>query len=239
MINHGWTAAALVLGMWCRTAAAGNASILTEDFSGGMADWYVEGGRGVEVRDGRLMVDADPAEPKPDGSSGDACTVWNRMRIAGDLRIEFEVMIEHSYPGKNNINFFLFYTMPDGTSPEASTRKRRDADYADYHRLNGYIFTFVNARNESKQARIRIRRCPGFRLLSETFSYSSQPGHLYRIAIVRRGGTLEFFVDGELRLSAHDDAPLTEGYFGFRTFQTRLWFDNLTIRRLDGAPTPD
>ena len=47
--------------------------LLFEDFSQGMENWWVEGGHQVQVKDGRLEVDADP----PEGTaSGGVCTVW-------------------------------------------------------------------------------------------------------------------------------------------------------------------
>lgn len=218
----------------CFGAASGGDVILREDFSDGMKNWYVEGGRSVEVKDGRLRIDADPAEIAKDGSTGHLCTVWHRARIAGDVKVEFDVMVEGSVTNTNNINFFLFYTMPDGSSPEATTADRKYADYRDYHQLNGYIFTFLNAPENKAAARVRIRRCPGFRLLNETYAYHNRRNQVYRVTLIKRGGTLEFFADGQLLLTAKDDQPLADGYFGFRTFRTKLWFDNLVITRLDG-----
>lgn len=228
-----------VLLLWSGVLAGyGDEVILREDFSSGMKNWYAEGGRSVEVRDGRLLVDADPEKIIKDGSSGHFCTVWNRIRISGDVRVEFDVCVENSVTGTNNINFFLFYTMPDGSSPEKSQAARKFAEYRDYHPLNGYIFTFLNAPENRTAARIRIRRCPGFRLLRETYAYHNRGGQVYRVGIVKRGKQLDFSLDGRLQLSARDDQPLNEGYFGFRTYRTRLWFDNLSITRLTG-PTPN
>ena len=143
--------------------SAGAECLYSDSFDRDSGDWYVEGGRSVAIRDGRLHIDADPEEFIKGGRNGGVCTVWNRTRIDGDVRVDFDVCVENSVTGTNNINFFLFYSMPDGSSPEASTQTRKYADYADYHPLNGYIFTFLNASENKENARIRIRRCPGFR----------------------------------------------------------------------------
>ncbi len=206
--------------------------VLKDDFSQGIKNWYVEGGCGVAIKEGQLLINADPADPKKGGVSGDTCTVWNRTPIKGDLRITFDVTVEHSHSGKNNINVFLFYTMPDGSSPERTTAQRRYAPYKAYHKMNGYIFTFVNDLTREDQGRIRIRRCPGFRLLSETYAYHSRAKHRYQIEIVKKGSLLEYYIDGALRLQAQDENPLNEGYFAFRTFQSRLKIDNFSVSRL-------
>ena len=115
--------------------------------------------------------------------------------------------------------------------------KKEIADYADYHQLNGYIFTFLNASENKENARIRIRRCPGFRLLRETYAGENRADTVYHITLIRQNGVLRFLLDGKELLSAKDEQPLEGGWFGFRTFRTRLWFDNLKITRLnaDGA----
>ena len=223
----------ILIAMTLAVGAHDKSLILQDDFSQEMKNWYVEGGRRVEVKEGRLLIDADPEKPEKGGLAGGTCTVWHRTELTGDLRIEFDAFIEHSHSGKNNINFFLFYTMPNGDNPEKSTADRKYAVYSDYHKMTGYIFTFVNDLTKGEQGRVRIRRCPGFHLLSGIYTYHSKSEHLYRIAIVKKGCQLQYYIDGELRLTAEDENPLNQGYFGFRTFQTRFWVDNLTIHRLD------
>lgn len=221
--------------------SAGAECLYSDSFDRDSGDWYVEGGRSVAIRDGRLYIDADPEEFVKGGLNGGVCTVWNRTRIDGDVRVDFDVCVEHSVTGTNNINFFLFYSMPDGSSPEASTQTRKYADYADYHQLNGYIFTFLNASENKKNARIRIRRCPGFRLLRETYAAENRADTAYHITLIRQTGVLRFLLDGRELLSVRDEQPLEGGWFGFRTFRTRLWFDNLKITRPDtdgAAETP-
>lgn len=213
-------------------AGCGGRMIYEENFEDGIRDWYVEGGRSVAVADGRLVIDADPPEVSRDVATGLACTVWNRRRIDGDARYEFDVTVLDSKTGTNNINFFFCYTMPDGASPEATTADRPYGDYQAYHHIPGYICTFLNAPENREAARVRIRRCPGFRLLTETYAYHNRRGETYRIAIEKRGGAISFYVDGQLLLAADDASPLDGGYFGFRTFRTKLAVDRLTVRKL-------
>ncbi|MGE4565257.1 MAG: DUF1961 family protein [Victivallaceae bacterium] len=205
-----------------------------DDFAKDNGQWYREGGRSVEFKDGRLVIDADA----PDKKTGIVATVWNRQRFAGDLQIDVDVCVESSLTNTNNINFFFYYTVPpDNADPLLTTDQRQDGNYSAYHKLNGYIVTFLNSPENKDAARVRIRRCPGFKLLKETYAGENKQGTVYRLTITRRGDKIAFSVDGKQLLEATDPEPFKDGYFGFRTFQTKLWFDNLVIRRL-GRPSP-
>ena len=217
----------LAAGLAPMSGGAEGKMIFREDFSGDLRHFWSEGGRRVAIEDGRLLIDAD-AEP----DRGGMCTVWLRLPLSGDLEVNCDVTVLSSETGTNNINFFLFYTMPDGASPEATREKRSMGAYRDYHGLNGYIFTFVNAPENRDSARFRIRRCPGFRLLSDVYAFHNRIGETYRVTLRRQGKKLEIRIDGRTMLSAEDPEPLASGYFGFRTFRTKLVFDHLQIDRL-------
>ena len=91
----------------------------------------------------------------------------------------------------NNINLFFGYSDPSG-KPLHETRDTRSAAACDlYHRLDGYIVTFLN---EAGQARVRIRRNPGFRLLAETRSGECRQGLTYHLRVVKQKGEIAFYV---------------------------------------------
>lgn len=195
-------------------------------------DWWVEGGEKVWVEDGHLRIQADP--PQKNGA-GYVCTVWNKMPISGDVQVDFDAHVLSSTLEANNINFFLFYTHPEGKTLHETRAERADGGYKHYHNLNGYIFTFLNAGRQiegDERARIRMRRCPGFELLTETYDYHCREGVTYHVTIVRKGGKLTFAVDGKVYLEKDDPEPWREGLFGLRTFHTDLWWDNVTIKRI-------
>ncbi len=195
-------------------------------------DWWAEGGVRVWVENKRLRTDADPDEPGR--VPGIGLTVFNRQVFSGDLRVEFDVHVISSSINANNMNFLLFTSDPEGRPLEETRETRKDGTYSLYHNLNGYIFTFVNERNDRPEARFRFRRCPGFELLSETFALEARVGSTYHIAISRKGNRLAIAVDGKEILSAIDEAePWREGLIGLRTFRSDLWWDNFKITRLD------
>lgn len=209
-----------------------------EDFSKGMDDWWVEGGQKVWVQDGALHMQANP--PKR-GEPGFVCTAWCKRQFPGDVVVEYDATVLDSAIEANNINFFLCYSHPEEGKTLLSTREdRADANYRKYHDLNGYIFTFLKSFPRDKHAhpdgtrmgRYRMRRCPGFQLLTETYADYCERGVTYHCKIVKKGGYVAFYVDGKKYLEETDPAPLEGGQIGLRTFMTYLTWDNIRVTEL-------
>lgn len=196
------------------------------------AGWWVEGCEKVWVENGKLRMKANPSG---EIKSGHVCTVWNKQIFSGDLKIEFDARVLNSTIDANNINFFFLYSDPKGTALFETREFRANAAYKLYHHLNGYIFTFLNDfRNERKgdHARIRIRRCPGFELMTETYDYHCREKVTYHVTIQKVGEHLSFGVDDRIFLRAKDEHAWTKGLIGLRTFQTHLWWDNIRVTQL-------
>ena len=214
-----------------------------EDGSAPPADWWVEGGEKVWIESGHLRVKANPESKYQPGY---VCTVWNRKTFPGSVRVKFDAHVLDSTIGANNVNFFLLYSDPAGRPLYESRASRASGEYRLYHELNGYILTFLNDRegadtphpsaglyeDGSTRARFRMRRCPGFHLMTETYGYHCRKGVSYHVTIAKQGGRLTFAVDGTVYLEGHDDRPWTEGLIGLRTFQTDLWWDNIVVTEL-------
>lgn len=235
-----WTVAglmALMLGGCISEGVWQTDRIVEETFDKPLgARWWVEGGEKVWIEDGRLYVKADP----PQGGDGSMCTVWYRRPIAGDMVIEYDAHVMTSEPGVNNINLFFCYSDPSEKSLSETREARSDASYGKYQALNGYIITFLrDVKKEggaysdgTVKARIRLHRCPGFELLAETYAGHCEADRTYHCKIVRRGGHIEFHVNGTKYLQADDPMPLSGGLIGLRTFRTTLWWDNIRVRAL-------
>jgi hypothetical protein len=201
-----------------------------------MENWWTEGGERVWVEDGRLHIKAD--DPKIPG--GSVATVWHRAEHPGNFELELDARVVSSSVDANNINLFFSCSDPSGRPLESTRDARRTADYGLYHKLNGYIVTFLNdmegaggtAPDGSRKARVRIRRNPGFKLLGETFTYHCRRGVTYHLRLTKRGGDIRFAVDGRELLRATDPQPLDGGYFALRTFRTWLWWDDIRLRPL-------
>ncbi len=224
-------------GQEATTVAEDQQVLFFEDFSKGMDDWWVEGGVNTWVEEGRLHVNADP---EGEGRQPGYCaTVWCKQEFSGDLKVEFDAHVISSSLDVNNINFFLLYSDPEGTPLYDTRESRADGAYKLYHGMNGYIFTFLNdTREETKQlpadqrvARVRMRRCPGFKLLTETYDYHCRQAVTYHVEILRQGTHLSFSVDGNMLLEHEDPEPHTSGLIGLRTYRTYLWWDNIKVTR--------
>ena len=225
-----------------------------EDFSDGMDNWWVEGGKRVWVEGGRLHVDADTKEP---GMPGYSATVWCETPVPGDVRVELDAHVVHSHIGANNINTFLHYSDPSGKTLYETRDQRSDANYNKYKPLNGYIFTFLRdwvAESDAGQkpdgrakARFRMRRCPGFNLIDQNYDGTGcRQGVTYHITITitKRDGRLIYAVegggyDGGTYLKTTDDNPHGGGLLGLRTFCTHLWWDNIRVYSLENTKSDD
>lgn len=184
-----------------------------------MAQWWTEGGERVWVEHGRLNVRADaPGEP-----GGGVSTVWCRRPLPADFELELDAHVVDSSAGVNNINLFFCYSDPAGRLLEETRDARRTADYNLYHKLNGYIATFGR---EAGAPRTRLRRNPGFNLLSERREGDSRAGVTYRLKVRKQGGEIVFSVDGRELGRAVDPQPWQGGLLGLRTFHTNLWWNN-------------
>ena len=199
-------------------AAAKETVTFPEDFSAGMDRWWVEGGDRVWVEDGRLHVDADRS----------VATVWCRTPHPPDFQLDLDAHVVSSSVDANNINLFFSYSDPAGRPLEETRESRRTAGYDLYHKLSGYIVTFLND-TQAEKARVRIRRDPGFHLLAEKFGGECRAGVTYHLRAIKRGGHIAFQVDGREVLKAEDSNPLGAGLLGLRTYRTNLWWDNVRV----------
>ncbi|MBN2814153.1 MAG: hypothetical protein JXQ80_08755 [Bacteroidales bacterium] len=191
------------------------------------AAWWNEGAP-ARIENGRLFVDAD-------NSTERASTVWLDNKLSGNLLVEFDAKIVSSADLANNINCFFLYSDPCGRPLRNSQNERKSGSYKLYHKLNGYIFTTV-ANGDTANVRFRLRDNPGFELLGENFTNEMIANQVHHFKIVKIGARLQYWVDGKKVIDAIDDRfnPLhTEGIFGFRTWHTTLWFDNLVITQLN------
>jgi hypothetical protein len=222
-----------LLAAGCLSAHRRGGLLFEETFSQGMDRWWVEGGEKVWVEDGHLHMKADPPQVGP----GYVCTAWCKETFPADVRIEFDAHVVDSEIDANNINFFFCYSDPTGTPLFETRQTRDDAGYKKYHGLNGHIITFLNDfkgtggpnADGSAKARVRMRRCPGFDLMIETYAGHCRKGVTYRCTITKTGGKIAFAVDGNTVLEAVDPAPLEGGLLGLRTFRTHLWWDNIRV----------
>ena len=154
------------------------------------------------------------------------------MELSGDLDVECDVHIISSEKSANNINFMFLCSDPESVSLRESRTNRLNGAYEKYHKLNGCIFTYLADETEDN-ARFRFRDNPGFNLIKEINGFECKAGKTYHIKIAKTGDRFQFWSNGFKAIDSIDDCfnPLhTKGHFGFRTWHTTVWWDNLSIR---------
>ncbi len=212
-----------------------------DDFSCETGDWVAEGGAEVSLRDGRLFMDATGGDPSS-AVAGTATegerpflTLWCGKEFEGDGVIEFAARVEPG-EGSTNINFFVYGTNPDGSSV-LETTEGRTGEYPEYHRLNNYIYTFLNSdEHGSPQLRVRFRKDPGFNLLKEVWREPLQKGRDYRFAIAVQGPRMRYYVDGDLLVDYEDtDSPHRRGHHAFRTWHSHISAAYFRVSRIVSA----
>ncbi len=195
--------------------------------NGALPDSWWSEGKSAAIKEGKLYVDANHT----------VATVWLDREFSGNLRIEYDVHMESSVDHANNMNCFFLYSDARGKPLRDSRNSRKSGDYRYYHACRGYIFTDVADRKTISRRRFRLRDCPGFRLLQEKYTYENKIGTTYHVEIEKLGNRIRIFVDGKLVLDKTDNEKTEHAYihahkgglFGFRTYHTELWWDDLVV----------
>jgi hypothetical protein len=184
-----------------------------EDFEGPLSRWRFDGRGRVWAEDGRLQMDAGRFES----------TAWFTEEMEGDLAITWEAHIL-SPAGDRNVNLFFLATASDGgdvlTVPFAG-------QYSEYHKFPNYIWTLTSTHT-------RLRRNPGFQILSEDTATVTESNMTYRLALTVERGRIRCYIGDRLIHDVTDPDAHRRGKLAFRTFRTRLWWDNLRVYRIGG-----
>jgi hypothetical protein len=194
----------------------------TDDFRSGLKNWIVEqqpGGR-VTAENGILTI-ADES----------GCTVWFREKLRAPVTIRYDATLS---PDARVSDLNCFWMASDPAHPDDlffSGHKRTGA-FATYDPLRTYYVGYGG--NTNTTTRFRRYDGSGARPLLPEHDLSDkkfllEPGRTYKIELRARDGLVEFLRDGEVLFTYRDPAPLTEGWFGFRTVKSKIQIQNFRI----------
>lgn len=196
-----------------------------------LSAWAVEqmpGGR-VTLSDNSLVIE-----------DVGGCTVWWRDRIQAPCEISYEVtVISRGGPFDRVSDLNCFWMAQDPRTPDLRPAGR-SGKFSDYDSLLTYYVGYGG--NENTTTRFRRYDGTSARPLLPEHDRREQPfllvaNHAYRIRLVARGGVAEYWRDGERIFTFHDAAPLTAGWFAFRTVKSHLEIRNFAVKQLaDGHP---
>ena len=181
--------------------------------------WVLEGDATVAVEGGKINIMTGDAA---DGVA--AATLWLKgLTHPADVLIEYRA---GSTPGAGlnaaNLNLITHCTEADG-SPYRFGRSGR---YAEYHEIPNYIFTFTGGFQKGWS---RVRRNPGFELLSDDPDLRSEVGASHHFMILKLNGRIRQWIDGELVHDVNDADPNPGGALGLRTWTSNVWWGDLRV----------
>lgn len=178
------------------------------------SDWFNTGGP-YRIQDGALVFSKAHNHP-----------LWLNRRLPDDVQIDLDV-VGHSPDGDLKVEVF-----GDGKSFEDDDAVKRDLQYT----ASGYVFIYGGWGNRlSTLVRQREHAWQYERGVPSRQDAHVVPGQRYHWTITRRGGHLDWSVDGQPFLSWDDPQPLKgEGHdrFAFDGWESEVSFDNLKISPL-------
>ncbi len=196
--------------------------------------WVVEQmpGGTVTVRDGALVIDDDAG-----------CTVWLREKLTAPVVITYEATVVFR-GGPNDrvsdLNCFWIARDPQaGDGCPFAPGRSRSGKFADYDSLLTYYVGYGG--NANSTTRFRRYDSTAARPLLPAHDLSEkrfllEANKTYHIKLVARDGVAEFWRDGEMIFTFRDPAPLTAGWFAFRTVKSHLEIRHFRVEHPASAP---
>jgi hypothetical protein len=199
--------------------------IFKENFDKNLDAWVAEfvaaPGSSIRIDNKKLVMDVEAG-----------ATLWLKQPLSGNYVISYtrKVMMGR---GKNDrlsdLNQFWM-----ASDPHNSNLFSRTGVFEEYDKLQLYYAGIGG--NTNTTTRFRKYLGTGERVLITDLqdqSHLLKANYDYKIDISVYKGCTRLRVDGQVYFSYLDAEPLTKGYFGFRTTQSRQEIDDLVIYSLD------
>lgn len=215
-----WKPAAALLLAGCvsatEPAVRPGRALHTDDFRSGLSQWVVEQQPGgtVTTADGRLII-----------ADAGGCTVWFRPPLTAPVVITYNVRMS-SAARVSDLNCFWMASDPARPDDLFAPGHARTGKFATYDTLRTYYVGYGG--NANTTTRFRRYDGSGARPLAPEHDLGApefllQPDHVYHITlIVTADGRVQYVRDGTVIFDVRDPQPLTRGWFGFRTVQSRM-----------------
>lgn len=207
---------------------AARGPVARDDFSADQGRWVVEqmpGGK-VTIGGGALIIE-DAA----------GCTVWWREKLTVPVVISYEAtVIAAGGPHDRVSDLNCFWMASDPRQPDLfAPGHGRTGKFETYDALR----TYYVGQGGNTNTTTRFRRYAGGGLKPLLPEHDRQETTVllkgnqpYRITLMALAdGTVRYYRDAELIFEFKDPAPLTAGWFGFRTVQSHLRIRDFKITR--------
>lgn len=195
-----------------------------DDFSSNLKNWISEipssPDAKASIENNKLVIDVDGG-----------ATLWFNKKLSGNILVEYKRKVIMNN-GKNDrlSDLNQFWMVSDPRNPNLFTR---NGVFKQYDSLLLYYVGFGG--NTNSTTRFRKYNGKGERVLYTDLTdkeHLLQPNKEYTITTIVYNGVTKFFVDGKEFFSYADPEPLREGYFGFRTTESRHEIDNFKVYQL-------
>lgn len=158
-------------------------------------------------------------------------TVWLNKKLSGNLQIEYDRIIRMGKGCNDRISDLnQFWMATDPKKDGLFTRRGKFAEYDDlllyYVGMGGWNNTSTRFRKYLGSSKPVVQEFTDKKHLLEAEK-------MYHIKIIVKNGTSSFWVNDELFFNYIDPAPLTSGYFGFRSLQSRQEIKNVKIYQIN------
>ncbi len=181
------------------------------------SDWYTNGPDGYRILDGQLDIRMAHNQP-----------LWLKRVLPRSVRVEFDCT-----PRDEAVDMKV-ELFGDGERHESDADVTRDAQYT----ASGYVFIFGGWHNSLsalvKKAEHQWQYEHGVPTRRDVHGI---PGRKYHWTITRKGGHIEWNIDGQLFLQLDDPAPLAGP--GHDRFAFDGWESEVTCDNLELTPLPD
>jgi hypothetical protein len=207
---------------------ATDSPVARDDFAADQGRWVIEqmpGGK-VAIGGGTLTIE-----------DAGGCTVWWREKLTAPVVITYEAtVVDAGGPHDRVSDLNCFWMASDPRNPDLfAPGHGRTGKFETYDALR----TYYVGQGGNSNTTTRFRRyagggpkplLPGHdRQEPAVLLKGNQP---YRITLMALAdGTVRYYRDAELIFEFKDPAPLTEGWFGFRTVRSHLRIRDFKITR--------
>jgi hypothetical protein len=171
----------------------------------------------ISVKNKQLVLDV-----------ANGATVWWTKKLKNKWVIEFDRTIPME--DKTNDRLSDFNVFWQATDPHSGKLMGRNPAFENYDSLSLYYVGFGG--NTNTTTRFRKYQGMGERTLLSEYTDSTHllvANKTYHCRIIFKRDTMNFYIDNVLFFSFKDSKPLTHGYFGFRTTQSRQLIDNFKV----------
>lgn len=159
-------------------------------------------------------------------------TVWLNKKLSGNIQIEYDRVVRMGKGCNDRMgDLNQFWMATDPKNANLFTRRGKFQEYDDLHLYYVGIGGHFNT-----TTRFRKYLTPASKPVIKEYTDSNhllEAEKVYHIKITVKKGTSSFWVNGECWFNYADSNPLTSGYFGFRSLQSRQEIKNLRIYALD------